>query len=131
MLPAERCSALLLCLRRLVSSPEPSQGIGQQGRAVFRCVGAIPKLEAVVVVHELERRSHLLVGQWPVAVLVVQVARAVLQEDPDRFWFRLADDSRIDVPTADVCEAANGAEHLSKLVGTLPGDRERADASTA
>ena len=94
-------------------------------------VRADAELELVVVALELQRRRHLLVGQRPVAVRVVEIVAAVLQEDAERLAVALADHRGVDVAAADVGEAADVAEHLAKRVGPLPGDGERADAAGA
>ena len=93
-------------------------------------VAAVAVDELVVVVAELQGRVHLLVAERPVAVLVVEVVAAVLQEDADRLLVAaFADHAGIDVAAADVREAADVAEHLAEQVGPLPGDGERADAA--
>ena len=50
-------------------------------------VAAVAEVELVVVAGELQRGGHLLVRQRPVAVEVVEVVRAVLQEDADSGFF--------------------------------------------
>src|ERR1022692_3485964 len=60
-------------------TPQPAHGIGQDRAAVFAVVTAVAELEAVVVVHMLERRRHRLIGERPTAVQVVEIAGAVLQ----------------------------------------------------
>ena len=96
---------------------------------MFRRVGAVAHDEVVVVVHELQCCGHLLIGERPIAVLVVEVTRSVLQEHAQRLVVRLANYRRVDVPAPNVCEAADMAEHSAVLIGTLPGNRECADAS--
>ena len=80
----------VLSLAHLVA-PQPAQRFGQDRSAVLAVVAPVAEHELVVVLLVLQRRRHLLVGQRPVAVLVVQVARAVLQEDADRLLLGLAD----------------------------------------
>src|SRR5262245_55188864 len=112
-------------------APQPAERLGQERAAVLVRVGAVAELEAVVVAAELARRRHLLVRERPVPVLVVEVVRAVLQEDAHRPLRVLADQSRVDVAATDVREAADVADHLAKGVGPLPRDGERADAARA
>src|SRR5260221_10917147 len=86
-----------------------------------------------------ERLANLAVLGVPVPLGIVITATApaavvietVLQEDADRFGVALADQVGIDVPSQDVGEAADRADHFAKLVGPLPGDRERTDRSRA
>src|SRR5262249_14989469 len=83
----------------------------------------------VVVLLELEGGFHLLVAQGPVAVLVVEIAFAVLEEDADGLVLGLADDAGVAVAAADVGEAADVAEDLGGKVGALPGDGGGADVA--
>src|SRR5437773_12280195 len=112
-----------------IIAPKPAQRIGQNRAAVFGIVALGAELELVVVSHELERGGHFLVRQWPVAVQVVEVLRAVLQENPYRLLFSFANQRWIDVASADVSETADRAEHFAKFIRPFPGDRPRADAA--
>src|SRR5437867_9152794 len=94
-------------------------------------VTTLAVFEAVVVTPELQRGRHLLVRERPVPELIVEVARAVLQEDADRPDRGLPDERRVDVSAADVREAADVADDLAELIGPLPRHRERGDASRA
>src|SRR5215204_2479878 len=101
-------------------------------------VEALAVLERVIVAGEGERLGHLLVGERPVAVLVVEVVGPVLEEDADWLARRLADERRIIVaalaqrrPTGDVDEAADPGEDFAELIGALPGDREGANTAAA
>ena len=79
---------------------------GRRATASARCragsrhracrVRAVAELEPVVVARELQRCGHRLVGERPVAELVVEVVRAILQEHADRLLVRLADQARVD-----------------------------------
>src|ERR1041385_5692199 len=89
----------------LVIAEEPAHRLRQESATVLPVVGAGPVLEAEVVLLEPEGGLHLLVRQGPVPVLVVEVARAVLEEDPDGLGRRLPDQRGVDVPAADVGEA--------------------------
>ena len=62
---------------------------------------------------------------------VVEVVRAVLQEDADGLLLRLANERGVNVSTADVREAADVAEHLAEGVGPFPRHCPRADAAAA
>jgi hypothetical protein len=78
-------------------------------------VAADAVFEAVVVAPEFQRGRHFLVRKWPVPELVVEVVRAVLQEDADRPDRSLPDERRVDVSAADVREAADVADDLAEL----------------
>src|SRR5262245_49263312 len=67
----------------LVRPPQPAERLGQDGATMFAIVLAVAVLELVVVLGPFQGGSHLLVGQRPVAVEVVQVIGAVLQKDTD------------------------------------------------
>src|SRR5262245_65475 len=112
-----------------VVAPEPAQRVGHDGATVLAAVEALAELEAVVVALELQGRRHLLVGQRPVAELVVQVLPAALQEHADGLLRLRADQGRVDVAAADVRETADVRQHLAELVRHLPRGRERADAA--
>ena len=67
--------------RRLggVLAPEPLQRVGKNAAAVLRVVAvALDEIEPHVVAHVAQRGVHLLVGQRPVAELVVHVAARIL-----------------------------------------------------
>ena len=94
-------------------------------------VRAVAEFETIVVTSELQRGRHLLVGERPVAELVVEIVRSVLEEHAQRAWSTLADECRVDVPAADIREAADMADDLAEDVRPLPRDGERADAAGA
>src|SRR5258705_5093730 len=90
----------------------------------------------VVILRELQRRRHLLVGQKPVAMRIVQIIRAILKEHSDRLGRSFADERRINItaaaagdigPKCNAGETANLTEHLSELIGTLPYHGVRAN----
>ncbi len=58
---------------------------------MLAAVEALAVDEFVIIFGELERLGHLLVGQGPVAVGVVEVVGAVLEEGADRLRGGLAD----------------------------------------
>src|SRR5262249_33462248 len=117
----------------LFSAPEPAQRIGQDRAAMLAVMAAVAVLKFVIVLGKLQSERHLLIGEWPVAVLVIQIGGAGLEEEPDRLWALLgfAHKCRIDIAAADIGEAADMAQHLAEQVGPLPSDRESADAAGA
>ena len=94
---------------------------------MFAVVPSLAEDEAEVVFAELQRCGHLVVGQGPVAVEVVEVVGSILQEHPDVLALGLTDDAGVDMPAADIGEAADMADHLVEIVGSFPGRREGAD----
>src|SRR4051794_27463116 len=82
--PDHRSLAALRRLPRPVLAPEPAERVGQDGAAVSVAVETLAVDEPVVVPRELQGLGHLLVGQRPVAVGIVEVVGAILQEDADR-----------------------------------------------
>src|SRR5437899_153746 len=98
----------------LLRAPQPAERIGEDRAAVLVVVAARASDELDVVLREPQRGVHLLVGQPPVPVLVVQVLLSVLQKHAQRLPRRLPDERRIDVAAPDVREAADVAEHLAK-----------------
>src|SRR5207302_10312720 len=114
-----------------VARPQPAKRVRQDGAAVQAVVAAVAPGHLVVVALEFQGSCHLLVGEPPVAERIVQVAAAVLQEDADWFFGRLADDAGIAIAAADIGVAADVAQDLAEQVGPLPGDGEGADAARA
>ena len=92
-------------------------------------VAPLAEDELDVVLLELQRSVHLLFGQGPVAVLVVQVAGAALQEDAQWFALGLASQCGIVVTAADVSEAAHVTHHFTKHAWPLPRYLKRAGAA--
>src|SRR5262245_36404905 len=117
-----------------VIPPEPAEDLRQDGAAVVVRMSALAEDILQVVTLLLQSRDHGLVLEEPVAGGVAGVAvvlAAVLNEDADRLAVGLADQLRVDVPPADVGEAADQADHLAELVGALPGHGEGADRPAA
>src|SRR3954470_15829611 len=119
---------------RLVLAPEPAERVGEDRLAVLAAVEALAVDEGVVIPLERQGLGHLLVGQGPVAVGVVEVVGAVLEEDADRLLVALADQGLVVVPplaagraAGDVGEAADPRQDLAEIVGTLPGHGPGAD----
>src|ERR1051326_4102068 len=111
-----------------VIAPKPPQRVGQNGAAMFAVVTFRAELEFIIISGKFQRCRHLLVGQRPIPVEVVQVFRAVLQEYPDRLLFRLADQSRIHMASANVSEASDVAEHFAKSIRAFPCHRPGANS---
>src|SRR5687767_1654950 len=95
-------------------APKPAHGIRENRAAMFAVVGAIAIFELVIVTGKFQRSRHLLIGQGPVAMGVVQVIASVLEKDSQRFAFSLPNQGRVDMSAADVGETANVADHLAK-----------------
>ena len=72
--------------------------------------------ELVVVTGELQSGCHLAICQRPAAEQVVQVILTLLQENTYRLVFRLADQSRINMPATDIGEAAENASINSRII---------------
>src|SRR5881394_4343218 len=94
----------------------------------------------VIILRKLQRRRHLLVGQKPVAMRIVQVIGAILEEHANRLWRSFANQRRIYIATAaagyvwlecDAGKTADLAENFAKLIGPLPGDGKGADSPGA
>src|SRR5258706_890735 len=121
----------LMPLRYLLfCPPQPAQRIRQDRAAVFTIVSAGTVLKLVIVAGKLQRERHVLIRQRPTAVLVIEIAGAVLQKHTDwlhRFGF--ANQRRINVAAPDICKAANLAEHFSERFGPLPCNGKRTDAA--
>ena len=83
----------------------------------------------MIVAGERECGSHVGIAERPVAEEIVEIVAAVLEIHLDRFGrrLRLPHEHRIGVAAADVGETPDVAHHTAKLVGPLPGGRERAD----
>src|ERR1700722_20464126 len=69
-----------------IVAPQPAERIGQDRSALLAVVPAIAVDKVVVVMSKLERGGHFLIRQRPIAELVVDVSRAVLQEHAN--WLR-------------------------------------------
>src|SRR5262245_54781639 len=95
-------------------------------------------LEFEIVFGESQRFGHLLVGQGPIAMLIVQIVFAVLQEDADWLLRSLANQGLVIVSAfaqrrsaGDVGKAADPRQDFAELIRALPRDGERADAAAA
>src|SRR5262249_55717779 len=96
--------------------PQPAKPDGQNCPRVFAVVATVAVDELVIVLGELQGGGHLLIRQGPVAGLIIQIMRAVLQEDSNRLPRGLTNLSRIHVAAADVGETPDMAQHLAKQV---------------
>ena len=72
-----------------------------------------PHHKVMVVFHECQCCSHLPVTQRPIAVQIIQIVTAFLQEHADRFLFRFSNKRRINVTAADIGKTTNVADHLA------------------
>src|SRR5687767_11942310 len=95
-------------------APEPAQRVGKDRAAVFSTVPAVAEDELMIVAGELQRRGHFLVRERPVAVQIIEIIRAILQEDAERLrlLLRFANEPRVHVAAADIGEAPDEADHL-------------------
>src|SRR4051812_24064517 len=94
---------------------------------MFAIVATVSQLELVIVTFELQRSRHLLIGQRPVAMKIVEVVLAILKEDSNRLFGRFADESGVIVPLSDVGKASDLTEDFMEQIGPFPRDRPRTD----
>src|SRR5882757_4413295 len=74
-------------------APEPAEGVGEDGAALLAGVAAVAEDELIIVAGEFQGGGHVLGAEGPVAVEVVEVVAAVLEEDADGLGgFNLADE---------------------------------------
>ena len=122
-----------------VTAPQPAQGLGHDGGALFHVVALFADHEFGVVARGLEGLEHHLVVDGPASGVKGAVGfggndvivLAVLQEDADGFGLGLADEGGQAVGALHGDEGADEAEDAVKLVGTVPGGHEGADGSGA
>lgn len=57
---------------------------GRMAHAMVGVVGAVADFQFVVVAGEFQGGRHLLIGQRPIAELIIDVVFAVLQKDAER-----------------------------------------------
>lgn len=76
-----------------------------------------------------ESLGHLLVGEPPIAVGVIEVIATVLKPDPDRTFLFLANQGWVDVSATDVGEAADVTDDFAEEVRSFPSHSEGADAA--
>ena len=87
--------------------------------------------EFVIVFGEGEGFGHLLVGEPPIAVGIIEVLATVLKPDAYGAFVLLPNERRISVTSPNVGEAADVADDLSEEVGPFPGHGEGTDSSGA
>ncbi len=120
-----------------VAAPQPAQGLGHDGGALFHVVALFTDHEFRVVARGLKGLEHHLVVDGPASGVKGAVGfggddvvvLAVLQINADGFGLRLADESGQSVGAFHGNEGADKAEDAVKLVGTIPGGHEGADGS--
>src|SRR6266487_1233574 len=123
----------------MIVAPEPTQRIRENGPAVAIAVEAVPVLEPVVVPGVRQGLRQRLIGERPVAVRVVEIVFAVLQEDAYGLArCCLANERLVVVPAfscglaaGDIGKAADPGQDLAEFVRTFPRDRECADPAAA
>ncbi len=84
-----------------------------------------------VIARKDQRSLHRLVGLPPIAGVDIQITRAVLQEDADRFRFLFSDQDVIPVGSPQTGIRTDGTEHPRELFRSFPGGRKSADRATA
>ena len=94
-------------------SPQPSQRIRQNGVPVDAVIRTFPKNKPIIVIAgEFQCGGHLLVGQRPISVLVVQVFRSVLKKHANGLTLGLA---KLDRHAHRAC--SRSCQHDSLLSG--------------
>ena len=109
--------------------PEPLKGGGKDRGAMLSAVSAMAPDHPEIVVRKPQGRLHLFVGEWPIAMPIVEVVQAFLKEYPNGFGLRFSNPRRIDVPAPDVDEASDMAHDFLKGIRPLPGHGEGTDAA--
>ena len=94
---------------------------------MFTVVPTVAIFQMIIIFHERQSGGHLQVGQRPTAPGDVEIFAASLQVDADGFRRCVADHGRVLMTTANICEAADMAEHFAKLVRSFPRYRPRAN----
>ena len=90
-------------------------------------MSALAEDELVVVALVFQGGRHLPIRERPVAMHVVEIRRAVLEENANGLLVGLADQGGVVVAAADVGEAADEGENLPEEVRPQERKRERAD----
>src|SRR5262245_5121440 len=85
-----RLSGGFRLLAGMVVAPEPAERFREDRPAVAVAVEALAVDESIVISRELEGLGHLLIGQRPVPVGVVQIVGSILEEDANRLLPGLA-----------------------------------------
>lgn len=109
--------------------PKPAQGIGKDGAGALTIVTAFIPGVVDFVARPLEGAEHGLVGEEPVAVGVVEVVGAVLEENAQGLGCGFANEGGVVATAADIDVGANGGVDAAKGVGTMPGDGEGTNGS--
>lgn len=127
----------LRCLFRVVTAPEPGEGLGEVEGGLGSSVGGGSEAEVEVVVAELQGVGHLDVLHGPGAVVVFEVVGAVAHPDSEVAFGVLADHERVDVAAVRILlrapldggKAADGGVDAGELIGHEPGGVEGADSA--
>ena len=109
--------------------PDVLHGLRHDRGRVFAVVAALAPGVGDFVSRPLQRAVHRLVGHPPVAAVNVEVVAAVLHEDADRLWFKLADECRVLMPAAQTDVRADCADDAAERVRSFPRRGESTDGS--
>lgn len=118
-------------MRILSLPPDPAEGVGEESAAFLDAVTSVGGDEFVIVFGEGEGFGHLLVGEPPIAVGIIEVLATVLKPDAYGAFVLLPNERRISVTPTNVGEAADVADDLAEEVGPFPGYGEGTDPSGA
>lgn len=98
---------------------------------MLAAVSPFTVLETDFIAFESQRGGHLLVGEWPVSMFIIEVAASRLKEDFDRLAVGFANEGFAVVTASDVGEAADMTEDSAEGIRAFPGDGPGANASRA
>ena len=118
-------------MRILSLPPDPAEGVGEESAAFLDAVTSVGGDDFVSVFGEGEGFGHLLVGEPPIAVGIIEVLATVLKPDAYGAFVLLPNERRISVTPTNVGEAADVADDLAEEVGPFPGYGEGTDPSGA
>ena len=87
--------------------------------------------QLIIIFPEFQRRGHFLICKWPIAVLVVQISRSILQENTNGTDFFFSDERLIVVSSANICKAPDMTQNFTKCIWPFPSDGESTDTTRA
>ena len=90
---------------------------------MFRVMTTIAEDELVVISRKLKRGGHLLIREGPIAGLVIDVLRTVLQKDANRLALRFSNQGRVNMSATQIRKASDRAQHFAKFIRALPRKR--------